>query len=223
MGPVEGSPSPAPFYCHVFILYLDESGFHNSATYFVLAGLAIFERELHWYAQDMDALQSRYFPDLNESVEFHATRMWPVQDDHVPAPFNQLDRNQRRELMDSVYQIIRGRQGIVFGVAIEKAWRPNEDHYERAFEDLVSRFDLFVRRHNATASQGEHRGIIAVAESSYRQNLEVLGEQFRGGSTRWGTVRTLAEVPFSCQLATLAFCSWPISAPTQFTEDITAA
>ena len=194
MGPAEGSPSPAPF-LFMFVLYLDESGFHSSANYFVLAGLAVFERELHWYAQDMDALQTRYFPELQEPLEFHASPM-RARDEHVRPPFDKLNRDQRRELIDGIYQIIRSRQGVVFGVAIEKAWRPNEDHYERAFEDLVSRFDLFVRRYNATANQGEHRGIIAVAESTYRQNLEVLGERFRGGSTRWGAVRTLAEVPF---------------------------
>ena len=110
---------------------------------------------------------------------------------------------------------------MVFGVAIEKAWRPNEDHYERAFEDLVSRFDLFVRRYNATANQGEHRGIIAVAESTYRQNLEVLGERFRGGSTRRGAVRTLAEVPFFFLLETRAFSNWPISVQTLYMADST--
>lgn len=180
----------------MFVLYLDESGYHSGAEYFVLAGLAVFEREMHWYAQDADALQRRYFPAIQESVEFHASPLRGSRDEDVPPPFNQLSREQRRELIASIYQIIRGRQGVLFGVAIEKAWRPEEDHYARAFEDIVSRFDLFIRRYNATAGEGEHRGIIAVAESSYRENLEVLGERFRGGSTRWGAVRTLAEVPF---------------------------
>ena len=30
---------------HMYILYLDESGAHSEASYFVLAGLAVFERE----------------------------------------------------------------------------------------------------------------------------------------------------------------------------------
>lgn len=169
---------------------------HSSADYFVLAGLAVFERELYWFAQDMAALQQRYFPDLEVPVEFHVSPLRVTREEDVPAPYNRLTKEDRRELIASVYQIIRGRQGVLFGVAIEKAWRPNEDYYSRAFEDLVSRFDLFVRRRNATSGEGEQRGIIAVAESSYRENLEVLGERFRGGSTRWGEVRTLAEVPF---------------------------
>jgi hypothetical protein len=180
----------------MFVLYLDESGFHTSADYFVLAGLAVFEREIHWYAEDMDALQRRYFPNSQEPVEFHASPLRVVRDEDAPPPFNRLSRAERRDLVASIYQIIRSRHGTLFGVAIEKAWRPGADYYAWSFEDLVSRFDLFVRRYNATAGEGEHRGIIAVAESTYRQNLEVLGERFRGGSTRWGAVRTLAEVPF---------------------------
>ena len=191
-------PSPGSFLTFtMFVLYLDESGYHNRADYFVLAGLAVFERELYWFAQDMDALQRRYFPDLEDPIEFHASSLRPTKDEDVPSPFNRLSREGRRELIANIYQLIRSRQGILFGVAIEKAWRPGEDHYARAFEDIVSRFDLFVRRYNATSNeQFEHRGIIAVAESSYRENLEVLGERFRGGSTRWGEVRTLSEVPF---------------------------
>ena len=187
-------PPPAPFY--MFILYLDESGYHAQADYFVLAGLAVFEREIHWSAQDIDALQRRYFPNITEPIEFHASPLRTSRDEDTPPPFNKLGRDERRDLISNIYQIIRNRQGILFGVAIEKAWRPNEDHYAFAFESLVSRFDLFVRRYNATADQGEHRGIIAVAESSYRENLEVLGERFRGGGTRWGSLHTLAEVPF---------------------------
>ena len=54
----------------MYILYLDESGTHSEASYFVLAGLAVFEREIHWFSQDLDALQREYFPAENEPVFF---------------------------------------------------------------------------------------------------------------------------------------------------------
>lgn len=177
----------------MFILYLDESGAHREASYFVLAGLAIFERESFWFAQDMDALQKRYLPTVSDPAEFHVS---PLRGEHAPEPFHTLSKPERRELIDNVYQIIRNRRGVLFGVAIEKAWLLTEDPYARAFEDLVSRFDLFLRRINSQSGDPEQRGILAVAESSYRDNLQVLGERFRGGGTRWGQIRTLAEVPF---------------------------
>ena len=167
--------SPGSVFFAMYILYLDESGYHNQAEYFVLAGLAVFEREIHWFAQDLDILQQRYFPGTTESIEFHASPLRVQRDEHAPPPFNQLSRDERRQLIADIYQVIRSRQGILFRVAIEKASRPNQDHYAFAFESLVSRFDLFVRRYNRS-SPSEHRRIIAVAESSYRENLEVLGE-----------------------------------------------
>jgi len=105
----------------MYILYLDESGAHREASYFVLAGLAVFEREIYWYAQDVDALQKRYFPDIAEPLEFHASALRPPTSERVPEPFDQLSLEQRRNLLADIYQIIRARRGVIFGVAVEKA------------------------------------------------------------------------------------------------------
>jgi hypothetical protein len=181
----------------MYTLYLDESGTHSAATYFVLAGLAIFERESFWFASDMEAIQKKYFPDVKDPVEFHVAPLRQSNSDLVPAPFNSITKEKRRELIAEVYQVIRARKGVIFGIAMEKAWCAYGEPYARAFEDITSRFDLFIRRINVQLPPSEQqRGIIAVSESSYRENLEILGARFRGGSTKWGPVRTLAEVPF---------------------------
>lgn len=180
----------------MWILYLDESGTHAEAAYFVLAGLAVFEREIYWFAQEMDGLQQRYFPNQPEPVEFHASSLRLSGNQAAAPPFDTLSAAQRRQLITDILNIIRSHRGVLFGVAIEKAWCTNEQPYERAFEDLTSRFDLFLRRLNTTSGESEQRGIIAVAESSYRRNLEILGERFRGGTTRWGQLRTISDVPF---------------------------
>jgi Protein of unknown function (DUF3800) len=179
------------------ILYLDESGVHAEARVFVLGGVAVFERETYWFTEDIEAIQRRYFPTADTPVDFHIAKL-RAPEGRVEPPFDSLSLVQRRQLSADLYGIIRQRRGVVFGVAIEKR-RCREDPYERAFEDLTSRFDLFLRRKNVQiASQGgeEQRGLIVVAESSYRQQLEILGRRFRGGATRWGQVATLADVPF---------------------------
>ena len=122
----------------MYILYLDESGAHSEASYFVLAGLAVFEREIHWYAQDVDALQRRYFPNIQEPIEFHASVLRQPQSERVAEPFDQLRREQRRGLLSDIYQIIRAHRGILFGVAIEKDWCINEEPYERALNMIAS-------------------------------------------------------------------------------------
>ena len=97
----------------MFILYLVESGYHASAEYFVLAGIAVFERETYWYAQDMDALQQRYLPSATGPVEFHVSSLRAKRQEDVPEPFNQLDLGQRRELIARVYQ--RSARGALRG------------------------------------------------------------------------------------------------------------
>lgn len=182
----------------MYILYLDESGAHNEATHFILAGLAIFEREAYFFTQDVEAIQHRYFPTISEPLEFHASQLRaPVG--KIPAPFDTLSVEQRRQLITDLYQVMRAHRGVLFGVVIEKAWT-HEDPYERAFEELTNRFDLFLQRHNIQIANNpereEQRGLIVVAESSYRDRLQILGRRFRGGTTRWRQVRTLADVPF---------------------------
>lgn len=163
---------------------MDESGVHSDAKTFVLSGLAVFEREIHWFTQDLDAIQAKYFPNVTEPIEFHVSQLRRPED-KIPKPFDSLTKERRRQLVDDIYKIIRHRRGVLFAVAIEKPWAwAREDPYERAFEELTNRFDLYVRRLNAQTPEHEQRGLIVVAESSYRDRLEILGRKFRGGATR---------------------------------------
>ena len=163
----------------------------------------MFEREIHWIAQDVDALQNRYFPDITEPIEFHASKL-RAPEGKLIEPFNRLSAHERMQLATDMYGIIRARRGVLFGAVIEKSCY-NGEPYELAFEDLTSRFDHFLRRYNWNISNAggsvgqageEQRGLIAVAESAYRENLVVLGERFRGGSTRWGNLHAICDVPF---------------------------
>lgn len=60
----------------MYILYLDESGDENDPLnkHFVLAGAAIFERSTFFLSQDLDKVQSRYFPG-GPPIDFHAAPM----------------------------------------------------------------------------------------------------------------------------------------------------
>lgn len=184
----------------MFILYLDESGNHKEATYFVLAGLAIFEREIHWFSQDLDALQTQYFPEEREPVYFHAARLRVRQGESVEAPWDRLTVAQRIELRGKVYEVIRSRRGIAFGCAIEKTLSEvrREDPYERAYEDLISRFDMFMGRLNrAAAAEGseEQRGLIVLSESSYEKTIRLLARRLRDRGTRWGGLHNVTDIP----------------------------
>ncbi len=182
------------------ILYLDESGTHSEASYFVLAGLAVFEREIHWFTQDMEKLQRDYFPGETEPVFFHARLLRVTQEKSLPEPWNQLDGKQRRELKDKVFGIIRERRAVLFGCAIEKTYADlrQEDPYERAFEDLVSRFDLYLSRMNYRASEEnreEQRGLLVVAQSSFEKTLSLLARRLQQSGTRWRSIHNITDIP----------------------------
>jgi hypothetical protein len=105
------------------------------------------------------------------------------------------------EIKDRIFEIIRNRRVILFACAIERRYceAHREDVYERAFEDLTSRFDMFLSRLNRQAStqgQEEQRGMIVLAESSYQKVIVHLGQRLRTQGTRWGSsLHNVSDVP----------------------------
>ena len=180
---------------YMHILYLDEAGTHKGAGYFIVAGLAVFERETYHLAQAVDQIQDTYFPDGPDLVPFHASDL-RAPDGRVPKPFDILTKGRRTALIDDVYNVISNSNARLFAVAMEKAALPlGVDPYERGFEEIVSRFDQMVSR--VSKERGEdHRGLIVVAESSYRGNLELLANKIARQGHRWGATHNLADIPY---------------------------
>ena len=58
----------------MYLLYLDESGNENdpSNRYFVLAGLALFERQIHHLSERLERVQEEHFPN-RPPIPFHAS------------------------------------------------------------------------------------------------------------------------------------------------------
>ena len=184
----------------MYVLYLDESGTHAEASYFVLAGLAVFEREIHWFGQDLELLQREYFPQESEPVYFHASRLRVRSGEEVENPWGQLTREQRIELKDRIYDVFRNRRGVLFACAVEKRYAEirDEDPYERGFEDLMSRFDMFMGRTNqllVAEGKEEQRGMVVLAQSSYDKTLSLLAGRLRERGTRWGSLHNITDVP----------------------------
>ena len=91
----------------MYVLYLDESGTHGEASYFVLAGLAVFEREIHWFSQDLEALQTDYFPEETTPIFFHASKLRTREGEKVEPPWDKLTREQKITVKNRVYEVIR--------------------------------------------------------------------------------------------------------------------
>ena len=175
------------------IAYLDESGTHKEARYFVVASLVVFERNIYFLAQELNTIQAKYFPNYQGQVFFHASSLHAPQR-RVPQPFHNLSPDERSHIASEVYQVISESYARIIAVAIEKDAIIG-DPYERAFEEIVSRFDrLLSRIHRDTAE--DQRGLIVVAESSYRENLELLANRIASEGHRWGAIHKLADIPY---------------------------
>ena len=167
----------------------------------MLAGLAVFEREIHWFTQDLDLIQSQHFPDKAEPVHFHASQLRARQGQGVPEPWDRFSVEERRGVKNQVYSVIRARQGVLFGCAVEKRFAEihQEDSYERALEDVVKRFDLFMSRVNRIAMQEgkeEQRGLLVLAESRYERTISLLARRLHEKGTRWGQLHNVTDIPY---------------------------
>ena len=106
----------------MYLLYLDESGTHPSARHLVLAGVALHESRIYWATDQLNILQRKYLPGIEETVQFHATLLRGREIDTVHPPFDQLDRNTRFQLLGELYRIANDIYGTFFAVVVEKAF-----------------------------------------------------------------------------------------------------
>lgn len=177
------------------LLYLDESGSASDPKeqYFVLAGVAVFERETHWIEQALNTVATRFSPEDPHAVELHGSPMrtgksgWRrhPQEDRLQAIKDAL----RLGIAERPRKYVR-----LFGVVIRKASVVGQDPVEHAFEQLTSRFDLFLKRlhHKNNDSQ---RGIILFDESSTERRIQTLAREFKYAGHTWGQTKNYAEVP----------------------------
>jgi len=174
----------------MFLLYLDESGTHDS-KYFCLCGVAIFERKTYWISSALDQIQKKFLPEIVEPIEFHASAIRVGRE----APWNNVDKKVRYQIIDEVYDIIRQDQVVLFASTVDKSWfNKAKDIYSWTFEGIVNRFDRFLR--DKYKDEGEaHRGIIIIADSQYKDRLEAISQRVKQFGTVWGEAYNLAEIP----------------------------
>jgi len=171
------------------LLYVDESGNPDGAEdkYFVLGGVAVFEREVYWINEQVNTIAAKYFP--HAEIEFHTQAIAS----HREEPWHSSPTEQRNQVIDELCNTISSRHVTLFGIALEKATA--SDPIARAFEEICNRCDLFLRRLHARGDT--QRGLIIFDESRYENSLQTLLAKYRSLGTRYGsTVKNFADVPF---------------------------
>lgn len=178
----------------MYILYLDDSGSTGNLdeNYFVLGGISLPENSVRWLTYKLETLAERVWPNDPRAVEFHASEIFGGQGP-IWEKFNRPDRIQL--IKDVIGVLDEAHAGVrVFACAVHKNSFPAEDSVKLAFEDVSSRFDLYLQR--ISSEEVTERGLIVVDDSSYENSLQSLASEFREEGNRWGNqLRSLCEVP----------------------------
>lgn len=179
----------------MYLLYLDDAG---SATnpeekHFVLAGIAVFERQVQWLQRELDNFASSLGNLDPDNLELHGNEIFSGRGRTWWSRFFRSERRDiiRKGLLTS--QTIRG-DWRLFGVVVDKRHLSPEDPVEYAFEQICSRFDLYLKRlHRQGNTQ---RGLIILDKSSQETRLQALASEFMKVGLRWGDVtHNIADVP----------------------------
>lgn len=177
----------------VYLLYLDESGHpHDPGTqFFVLAGIAVFERSTHWLESRINPIAERFNPQEPSAIEFHGSPMHSAKDDW--AGIAPADRVQA--VVDVLSLLGNPQLQLrVFASVIEKSTMPQDQILERSFEAVAHQFDEYLadfwfRRREA------QRGLVICDKASYEQKLQALSSLFKHQGHTLGRLRNFAEVP----------------------------
>ena len=175
------------------LLYLDDAGSASTASeqYLVLGGVSVFEAQAHWITQQLDTLAENLNPEDPHGVEFHASETFSRRSQ----PWKRMTKDAARGAIKSVLNVLAEayESARAFACVVHKDSFPNRDPMEVAFEDLCSRFDLYLKRLRAEGDT--QRGLVILDKSSHETTLQQMAVEFRTLGTRWGVIKNLADTP----------------------------
>lgn len=188
----------------MYLLYVDDSGSATDAKqeFFVLGGVAVFERQVHWMGLELDKVAARFDPANPRLVELHGSPMLGGRREWASVP--PADRVQA--IKDGLQVLATSmRSTAAFCVAVKKSTIPAIDPVEWAFEELCKQFDHFLmvmykdtkekRVNHYTPTNEPQRGLMVCDESTRETSLQRLAVDFRTKGHSSGILRNLVEVP----------------------------
>ena len=178
----------------MYLLYLDGSGSvrNPNERHFVLAGVAVFERQIYHLISRTDQFIASLGLGAVHDVELHASVMASGR----KGPWKGMVRQDRLAAIEDSLDLLKSAHWSVkaFAVAVDKQAASPNDPVEHAFEEVCNRFNLFLTR-LWNRDEEKHRGLVVMDKSHYEETLQGLARRFREEGTRWGNLRNLAEVP----------------------------
>ncbi len=124
----------------MYLLYLDESGNESDPNdqYFVLAGIALFERQTYYLSRDVEAIQNKHFPN------HHPITFWGSINNLADIPyFASMQEPRLLQLADLVAHAV---------------WLLYEKRNPRLIQPLLRSFDRRAGTLHGLVHIGDSRG-----------------------------------------------------------------
>jgi len=178
------------------LLYLDDSGSiaNKNEEYFVLGGVSVPEASIHWLSDQVERIAEKIDPHNSRMIEFHASEIFSGR----RSPWDKFPKKEDRvQKIKEVLLVLKNAfpDIVIFACAIHKGSFSSDDLMSKAFEDISSRFDMYLHR---ISPPGKYeKGIIILDKTTYENSLQELAKSFRKEGNRWGNRLThIPEVPF---------------------------
>ena len=154
----------------MFILYIDGSGSVKNPDddHFVLAGVAVYERQIFHLIKSLDDLAESLDAGPADQIELHGSPMYSGRS----PPWRDIDRARRHDIMVDALGVLLQASRVVraFGVVVHKGAKSPDDPVEYAFEEICSRFNLYlsrVFRSRGGREEDKQKGLIVMDSSHY--------------------------------------------------------
>lgn len=182
----------------MYLLALDESGTHGTASCLVIAGLAVHELDARPLADVLEAVLAKHLSPLGldpHAHELHSadlrypSRGEPARGGYGPKPPSEwlgIERSVRNAVIDDTYDAIANYQPVdpayspvVLAAVIERKHRKFKDADEKAYNHVLHRFDDMLLRLNRKAVEKQQGVVLHDRRLKLEQSIQT------GTSARW--------------------------------------
>jgi hypothetical protein len=184
----------------MYLLYLDESGTHAGSPAYLLGGIAVHEADVYHLQQRLDTMLGAKLPAGRAAIDFelHGAEIKSPTMRKRPSPWAQFDYGLRLDVLRGAYSAISGYTCVdprypcvLFGAVVDRHYR---DHKQRAYEEILHRFDDMLGRD--THATGHGTGIVIHDESNIERNLQAWTQRWREVAGRIpSTLKHIVDVP----------------------------
>jgi hypothetical protein len=179
----------------MFLLYLDESGVANGwnvQKHYVLAGVAVFEGQIHRITSALDAIQEKYFPNISIPISFHATEIRRGK-----KQFKDFTPTIRQNILKDVYTVISNTRfpnliAFATGIHISAVTSPEQVRSD-TLEDVCSRFNTFLIRQHKVGKPS--KGLLIIDRNRAEEYRQLVND-FKIGGTKSGYIDNIVDIPY---------------------------